>query len=356
MASSVPELALNASIANASLVNTSIINASLASATDAAFQPGPSSLLGLLYAQRHGIYIQSRLFALSLAVIYIGAHGALHRPFSAAPRKDEDDKHDADADDGKTKGSRRKRRRQRRSTTSESKEGLHATEAILLPFMAGLVLIGMYYLLQYMGDPLLLSRIVRTYTSVIGVASLGKLIGDGLHVATSLVFPNVWARRSADSGPAPTVFRIDPARRCQLRQQAPLPEDASPDGWTVDTARLSPFPDRLAWLARTPSSTAAAWTLRRLVREEWTVRMAVFGFGDAQLGVPFSTLAGIVASVASTAAYCFTSASSSSSLNNLLGLGFCYGGLLIVSCTTFGIGSLVLVGLFVYDIVMVFYT
>jgi minor histocompatibility antigen H13 len=43
-------------------------------------------------------------------------------------------------------------------------------------------------------------------------------------------------------------------------------------------------------------------------------------------------------------------------LTNLIGFGFCYGTLQLMSPTTFWTGSLVLLGLFIYDITMVFYT
>lgn len=43
-------------------------------------------------------------------------------------------------------------------------------------------------------------------------------------------------------------------------------------------------------------------------------------------------------------------------LTNLMGFGFCYGTLQLLSPTTFWTGTLVLAGLFIYDIVMVFYT
>ena len=41
---------------------------------------------------------------------------------------------------------------------------------------------------------------------------------------------------------------------------------------------------------------------------------------------------------------------------NLIGFGFCYGTLQLMSPTTFWTGSLILGGLFIYDIIMVFYT
>jgi len=43
-------------------------------------------------------------------------------------------------------------------------------------------------------------------------------------------------------------------------------------------------------------------------------------------------------------------------LTNLMGFGFCYGTLQLMSPTTFSTGSLILGGLFIYDITMVFYT
>ena len=43
-------------------------------------------------------------------------------------------------------------------------------------------------------------------------------------------------------------------------------------------------------------------------------------------------------------------------LSNLLGSSFSYASLIMMSPTSFPIGTMVLAGLFVYDIVMVFYT
>jgi len=47
---------------------------------------------------------------------------------------------------------------------------------------------------------------------------------------------------------------------------------------------------------------------------------------------------------------------SSPLLSNMLGYGMCYGSFLVLSPTDFLIGSLVLIGLFFYDIYMVFFT
>lgn len=43
-------------------------------------------------------------------------------------------------------------------------------------------------------------------------------------------------------------------------------------------------------------------------------------------------------------------------LSNILGAAFCYAAFTMISPTSFLIGTMVLAGLFVYDIVMVFYT
>ncbi|OAA62413.1 signal peptide peptidase [Niveomyces insectorum RCEF 264] len=389
-----------ANAANASLVNNTATNATLGNGTTAAAHsaaPFPSdlpTLLRFLYANRHMFLMEARLVALTLGIIYVGAHGSLQRPHSAAPRKEPEEVDDDDDEDDHDKGAasadssakrRRQRRRRRRraakaaaaaAAADEKKEGLQASDAIMLPFAAAITLVGLYYVIQYLQDPALLNRILRVYTSTMAVASLGKLLGDSLHVVASFVFPTLWVDTR---DPTPTLYRVEPLQRCQFRQPlSGAAAAAAPAGsngsdatvWIRDPTRTSPFPDHLtAWMPRWLSSQSAssssssssssypvAWTIRRLVKEHWSVRVALHGIGATEAdGLTLLGAIGILLAAVLAGLHHFVGVWPDA-LNNLLGLGFCYVGLLLVSCTSFGIGSLVLGGLFVYDIVMVFYT
>ncbi|KAG6031329.1 hypothetical protein E4U41_007620 [Claviceps citrina] len=75
--------------------------------------------------------------------------------------------------------------------------------------------------------------------------------------------------------------------------------------------------------------------------------------GEVKAQVRFSHVVALLLSAGTALVYSLTE---SSLLSNLLGCGMCYGSFLVLSPTDFLTGSLVLWGLFFYDVVMVFYT
>jgi minor histocompatibility antigen H13 len=95
------------------------------------------------------------------------------------------------------------------------------------------------------------------------------------------------------------------------------------------------------------------WNFRALVTNHWIFRCYVHGIANIKAKVRLNDVMGFILGIAAIIMY---NNDKAWWLTNLMGFGFCYGTLQIMSPTTFWTGSLVLGGLFVYDIVMVFYT
>lgn len=259
----------------------------------------------------------------ALTVIWLGAHGSLRRPPSAAPAESED------------KDKKKKSKEEEQFT-----EGLTASDAIMFPILAGAVLIGLYYLLEWLKDPNLLNKILRGYMSVAGIAGLGKLSGDALEILTSCFFPSVWSDRSY------RLYYIDPERRSQVLV------DPRTDRAAI-TEKKSPFPGVFSRVPLPTGINRFAWEIRHLLTEKWTVRLAAHGVGSFKSQIKFNHLLGFLVSIAITAAYHLVEWHI---LSNILGAAMCYAAFGMLSPTSFSIGTAVLWGLFFYDIIMVFYT
>lgn len=362
------ELALNGTLAKDSIANITgnitdfmaARNLTPMAAARAAFSlSDPSSITRLLYAYRHAFLMEARILGLALGIIYLGAHASLARPHSAAPLGDEgNDKDTGDKTDGdgKIKAKKKKKR-----TADVAKESIRLQDALLMPFFAAAALIGFYYLIQYLQDPALLNRILRAYTSLVAVASVGAFLGGGLSLGASVVFPNVWTSRRDGR-----LYRVDGTKRVQWVRKATASDatDATDDAsaWEEDPTRTTPFPDVLAapigWLPAPAAArvTSAAWAVRRLVSETWSIHVALRGVGEEEIdGLTIHTLLGMALAGLTAYLYYFVGVFPSL-LNNIIGLGMSYFALQVVSGTSFAIGSTVLLGLFLYDIVMVFYT
>lgn len=250
------------------------------------------------------ILLESKLILSAIGIIYIGAYGSLRRPPSAVLPKREKGKKKTDDEDAKFT------------------QGLLPSDAILFPFMAGVILIGLYYLIQWLKDPEILSKILRWYMTAAGVFSLSTLYAHALQLLTTFVFPEYWRDRSG------TLVKANP----QLSSPLPGP---------LSAVRLS---GRVSGLL---------WEVRRLLVERWKVTIVLHGMMDERFGIKFNDITGFFLAIVTSIVYHVTN---STSLSNLLGYGFCYGSFMILSPTTFITGALVLGGLFFYDIVMVFYT
>ncbi|KAK4218989.1 signal peptide peptidase-domain-containing protein [Rhypophila decipiens] len=268
------------------------------------------------------LLIEAQVIFSALSIIWLGSHASLRRPPSAAPPR--------------TKKGKRKPK------PDQYAEGLSASDAIMLPIMAGIVLMGLYYLIEWLQDPDVLNKFLRVYLSLASIASLGKLSGDFLDLLTSLVFPDVWADRSG------IIYHIDSQRRCQL-----LCDGDDVETGTPVEGKVSPFPGPLSGLRPPVRVNKLLWEIRHLFTEEWKVRLAIHGVFSGETSLKLNSLFGFCVSMLVTLVYYLTGWNI---FSNLLGSAFSYAALTLMSPTSFGIGTMVLVGLFVYDIVMVFYT
>ncbi|KAL2133356.1 hypothetical protein VTI74DRAFT_2485 [Chaetomium olivicolor] len=254
-------------------------------------------------------------------IIWLGAHGSLRRPPSAAPPK--------------------LKKGQKKREEEKFVEGLVASDAIRFPLLLGAVLVGLYYLIQWLQDPAILNKILRGYMSVFSIASVNTLAADALEILVSLVFPSMWADRDG------RVYCIDPDRQCQYVMDPKTGKEAIIDGMET------PLPGILSRLAASTESKRLAWEVRRVLREEYTFRIAVHNTTLVKLNLAVTNILSFVVAALVAVAYHLTNWHP---VSNLLSVAMCYAAFSMLSPTSFGIGTTVLWALFVYDIVMVFYT
>lgn len=269
------------------------------------------------------LLLEAKLVFSALGIIYVGSHAALRRPPSAAPTKPRrpGQKHDDDED---------------RLT-----QGLELSDAIMFPVLAGIMLVGLYYLIQWLKDPEILNKVLRWYMSTMSIVSMLTLYAHGIEFATSFVFPRYWRGRDG------SLRKVNQKERIvRLCDDVGNPADSEP-------ASLSPLPSFLSLLAPSEKIRRAAWDLRGLLTQEWLFKLYVHGMGEEKGKIKFSHMIALLASVGTAIVY---SSTTSPFLSNILGYGLCYGSFLILSPTDLLIGTLVLTGLFFYDIFMVFYT
>ena len=257
----------------------------------------------------------------AVGIIWLGAHGALRRPPSAAPPK--------------------LKKGQKRQREDKFVEGLVASDVIRFPLLLAAVLVGLYYLIQWLQDPTMLNKILRGYMSTMSIAGVATLTGDALNILTSSVFPAMWADGSG------RVYHIDPHRRCQYVANKETGKE------TVIKEKVTPLPGRLSHWVPSKAGTAFLWELRNLVTEEWAVKIVVYGKLLVKADIRATDLARFAFAGAVAVAYHF---SSWDAISNFLSMAMCYSSFRMFSPTSFTIGSMVLVSLFVYDVVMVFYT
>ncbi|KAK6224439.1 signal peptide peptidase [Colletotrichum tabaci] len=278
-----------------------------------------------LYVYASFFTMEAKLIFSALATIYIGAHGSLRRPPSAAPAK-------------------RKKGERERKEDEPITEGLLPTDAILFPLLAGAMLIGLYYLIQWLQDPAILNKILRVYMSIMGVASLSTLIAHSLRVAVEFLFPNYFRHNRS-------LYRVDADDESFVKFTG---EDVDrSNAQFLQKSNPLPFGLRSMFPFNTIKVNRFLWDLRHVLKDEWTVRAKVHGLFHENFHISVLHVIGFILAVTAVFAYFM---SGSPFLSNLMGYGFCYGSFLIMSPTTFATGSLVLMGLFFYDIVMVFYT
>ncbi|KAI0522202.1 signal peptide peptidase-domain-containing protein [Xylaria bambusicola] len=282
-----------------------------------------ASAPGLLLQHKGLLVLETRIVLTALALIYVGSYGSLRRPHSAKiPKASKKENKDEERDD-------------------QYVQGMLPSDAIMIPILAATVLTGLYYLIKWLEDADTLNKIFRAYFSTMSLASLGKFFADSLHFLTGFVFPSVWISRDGK------VFHIDPEKRGQW-----YTKDGAKDRVWDDT-KISPLPGRFSNLKLSGATTKFLWEIRHLLSEDWTVRLAMHGVANEKIKVKAYDIVGFVFAIGANVFYYTTP---SVFLSNIMGYAFSYAGIMIMSPTTFATGSAVLFSLFIYDIVMVFYT
>lgn len=272
--------------------------------------------------------IETKMIFSAIIIIYLGAHASLRRPPSAAPPT-------------------KLKRKAGKLVVDDEKEhfaqGFQASDAILFPFLAGGVLIGLYYLIKWLQDPNLLNKILRGYMALSGVLGMGIFFGDGMQSLLSLVFPDYWADRSG------RIFEVDPASQTQKLLKLPQGEDSEKE---VDPKKGLPLPGFASEFSVSAGLSKAVWMARHLLKNDCVLSLVILNRA-VNFEVTVTGVVGLLLSCIVEGLYLKTN---STTLSNILGLAVCYSGFIWMSVTSFAIGTMVLVGLFFYDIVMVFYT
>jgi minor histocompatibility antigen H13 len=282
----------------------------------------------IIHDNRAIILTQTHLILAALFPIYIGSHAALSRPPSAAPparSKTGDDEDDE-------------------IQVQPPMEGLQLSDAIMFPIVASGALFSLYILIKWLNDPVLLNQILGYYFSFLGVFGVGRLAADGLNVVTSFVFPSVWSSRG-------TVYYVDPLLSQQVTGQA---KPATTEVHRKFTEKTNPFPGLLSLIPFPAFINTPLWVLRAALKNRWIFRGYLHGVFNVKTSLRFYDVTGFVIGIAAIVVYNVNG--KEWWLTNLIGFGLCYGAFQIISPTSFFIGSMVMTGLFVYDIVMVFYT
>ncbi|KAF1929462.1 uncharacterized protein M421DRAFT_419990 [Didymella exigua CBS 183.55] len=277
------------------------------------------------------------LIASALFPIYTGAHASLSRPSTAAkPSKKkkrsalhhkgsgtEDDDESSDDEE---------------EEEEYNMEGLSPKDAILLPLSAGIALSGMYFLLKWMNDPMLLNKILNAYFAIFGVFSVSKLVTDVLDIGHSIIYP----RRHVING---TLYHING------KEEKAIPVAGNTQGRKVLS---TPFPGFLASMPLGNKPRKVAWSDRAMPSKKWSLKLYLHRALAAKFKIGAHGIVGALTGLCVVAYFNFVD--KPWYLTNLLGFGFSYGALQLMSPTTFATGSLILGALFFYDIYFVFYT
>ncbi|KAI0104374.1 signal peptide peptidase-domain-containing protein [Daldinia grandis] len=283
-----------------------------------------ASLPEILWNNRDFFLLEGRIVFTAMTCIYIGSQAALRRPPSANPAK---------------KG--RKGGQKDQDKEDELVQGLLPSDAIMLPVMAGTVLTGLYYLIKWLDDPEILNTILRAYFSIMSLVAMGKLLADSLNYITGFIFPTVWLAKNGK------LYHIDSSKKGQWF----INGDPAEQVW--DDKKKSPLPYWWSELGVSDATNSLLWEIRRLLTEEWTIRLTIHGITNQKFKVKFNDILGFVLAIQANIVYYMTQ---STFLSNLMGYSFSYTGIILMSPTTFATGTAVLFGLFFYDIYMVFYT
>jgi minor histocompatibility antigen H13 len=269
----------------------------------------------------------------SIFPIYAAAHASLTRPSTAAkPTKKarKRSKPEAEAEDSDSEDEDEE--------PENEMEGLSRIHIILLPLFAGTALATLYFLIKWLEDPTILNQALNAYFAIFGLIAVTTLVSDVLDIGHSIIFP----RRHALAG---TLYHVD----VRLLKAVPICGSSA-----ASQTLTTPFP---GFLARIPLSARAKewlWADRAMPAKKWTLKLFMRRALVGKLKIGPHTMVGAV--IALTTLLYFNLVDKPWYLTNLLGFSFAYGAIQVTSPTTFATGSGLLIGLFFYDIYMVFFT
>ncbi|KAK5710908.1 hypothetical protein LTR17_018658 [Elasticomyces elasticus] len=266
-----------------------------------------------LQKERHLLPMYLHLIVSALFPIYAGAHASLSRPSSAAkPVKKTKETVQADADEGDDED----------EEVVQQMEGMSASDALIYPVVAAITLGGLYFLITKYGANAI-NLIFGWYFSIAGVFSVAKLVSDAAIVSIGFIFPTYFARHGR-------LFKVEASKRKAVAEGAEKGID-------------SPIPFVPAW---TKTFYDAVWNIRAAIKQRYTVRIRTSDSDDKThftaihvVGVIAGIAASLYANLVAKPWY----------LTNLQGFA-------MLSPTSFTTGSLLLAGLFCYDVWAVFFT
>ncbi|QDS70183.1 hypothetical protein FKW77_006394 [Venturia effusa] len=279
------------------------------------------------------LWTELHIILASLLPIVTAAHASLSRPSSAAKPKTRKEKALGDLDqeeDSQDEG----------EDTVQHMEGFSRSDAIYMPLFAGTTLTGLYFLIKWLKDLDMLNKVLNYYFSIVGFFGICKLFADLVDFSHSFFFPRWYADSKG-------YWRAVSTKRTMalVRQGA---------GEIVVEERSSPLPGVFRKVPVSASVNNFLWTIRELPSHRITFKFYIHRVVAARSHLTASTMIGVVLGSIATGCYFFFD--KPWYLTNLMGWAFSYSALQLISPTTFGIGNLILCGLFVYDIIMVFYT
>ncbi|KAI9725711.1 MAG: hypothetical protein M1828_002594 [Chrysothrix sp. TS-e1954] len=266
------------------------------------------------------------LIASAVFPIYAGAHASLSRPSSAAkPKTKEKDEH------GKPKSAVEDRRM----------EFLSTSDAIMMPILAGCTLTGLYFLIKWLEDPILLNRILNGYFALFSVFSVTNFVSDALDVLHSLLFPHYFMDRGL-------LYHVNP------KQRRAIPTAATSASAT-QVSSTNPLPSILSRLPLPTWFEGILWWLHTLPTRPIHIQAHLRNLFTIHLKPNIHNIEGFIVALIVVGTYNLTS-NKPWILTNLLGTSFAYEALQLMSPGSFKLSTMLLAGLFAYDIYFVFYT
>ena len=254
--------------------------------------------------------------------IFAGSYASLSRPSSAVkPSKAKKSVEDDDDED---------------EVEEVKMEGLSPYDAIMFPLLAGATLTGLYFLIKWLQDLALLNKILNWYFAAFSVFSVSKLVSDALDVLHSFLFPHDFVDRGV-------LYYVEP------RQKRSIAKDVA-----IATRRPSPLPGMFSRLPLPQALLKIFWTLHILPNRKLTFSGVLQPFGTFRYRLGIHGMEGLAVGVVTVLYYNLVD--KPWYLTNLMGFGFAYGALQLMSPTTFTTGTMLLGALLCYDFYMVFKT